>query len=130
MESVFGLVNALCESFCVNGKPEDNRKAVKLCRRKAFEILFEQGQPNNFNGRRDIIEDLKIHLFELKLRANTVKKRKHAEEFEELLHQLQKQEPLDESSANVLELLLELRESNIENKRNVNGPMVSSLTSV
>lgn len=113
MESVFSLVNALCESFCVsaNGAPEEKAKVIKACRKNAFEILFEKGNQNNFNGgRRDIVEELKIYHFELKLKADTIRKKQHAEAFEELIAQLVQIGPLDEGTANVLELLLALKD--------------------
>lgn len=112
MDSVFSLVNALCESFCINaeGKPEEKRKVIKACRKNAFEILFETGNQNNFSGgRKDIVEELKIHHFELKLRADTIKKKQHADEFEELITQLTQIGPLNAATSNVLELLLALK---------------------
>lgn len=118
MDSVFSLVNALCESFCINaqGKPEEKRKVIKACRKNAFEILFETGNQNNFNGgRKDIAEELKIYHFELKLGADTIKKKQHADEFEELIAQLAQIGPLDETTSNVLELLLALKDGDGKN---------------
>lgn len=132
MDSVFSLVNALCESFCINaqGRPEEKRKVIKACRKNAFEILFETGNQNNFNGtRKDIIEELKIHHFALKLRADTIKKKHEADEFEELLSQLSQNGPLDAATSNVLELLLALKDGATGNgsEDDANGVIVSTL---
>lgn len=132
MDSVFSLVNALCESFCINaqGKPDEKRKVIKACRKNAFEILFETGNQNNFSGgRKDIVEELKIHHFELKLRADTIKKKQQADAFEDLITQLIQIGPLDAATSNVLELLLALKDGGgggESNEGNANGLVVSA----
>lgn len=116
MDSVYGLLNTLCESICVQEAGVCEKTTIRRCRKKAFEILFEAGNgTNNFSQNSNIVEDLQICVFEHRLRADTVRKKEHATELERCLEQIIKTGAVDLGC--VLEFLLHLRDTqrNTEN---------------
>lgn len=111
MDSVYGLLNALCELICIKKERRFDQTTVRRCRKKAFEILFEASYGTNFPQNSNIVEDLQICVFEHRLRADTEKQKELVHEFERCLENLVKTGVVKEL-ANVLEFLLHLRDAN------------------
>lgn len=121
MDSVYSLLNTLCESICVEDRGISDKTAIRRCRKKAFEILFEAGNGTKFSSQNvNISEDLQVCIFEYRLRAHTVNKKNHVTELERCLESLAKNSGAVTELSSVLEFLLHLRDTK-ENTSNVNG---------
>lgn len=128
MDSVYSLLNALCESFFidsgVNCDGGDKAKVIKLCRKKAFEILFEAGNASTKEPQIvKIIEEYQVYIFEQRLSADTVRKNFRIGQLETILKKIALR-ARDETTNRVLELLFCLRDGAPDS----NEPMVSELT--
>ena len=112
MDSVYGLLNTLCESICVREVVVHDKTAVKRCRKIAFEILFEAGNSTQYSHNSNVVEDLQICVFEQRLRADTVSKKNHVDALERCVESfVSKSGTITDGVGSALELLLHLRDT-------------------
>lgn len=107
-QSIYQLITLLCGSIAKETKCIDLNK-ISRSRSSAFSVLLKSSTSYNEMDF-DVLKELQIHLFEMRINAENVVMKNNCDKMEELLEEKNLYEP--EIVSNILQFLLKLKNTN------------------
>lgn len=107
-QSIFQLITLLCGSLAKETKCKDVNK-ISRSRSKAFSVLLSK---SFLELDLNVLRELEIHLFEMRLKAKNMQMKKNCDKMEELLETFIEEENVylkTETVSNILSFLLNLK---------------------
>lgn len=112
-QSIYQLITLLCKSIAKETNCNDEKK-INRVRSKAFEVLLLQKSSTNNHNEMDfnVLKELEIHFFEMRIKAKNVSMKSNCDKMNELLESIHEDQDVylkSEIVSNILIFLLKLK---------------------